>query len=98
MTRSLDAMRLWLQQEIPDIARIQWLHGFIRAKARQAVIERIGIEMRLDGYRIEDYHIEVNAIVEKSLDELYRTERKVDVETMDTQATQEDGILRDTGH
>jgi hypothetical protein len=82
MTRSLEAMRLWLWQEIPDIAHIQWLHGFIRAKAREAVIERIGIEMRLDGYRIEDYHIEVNAIIEKSLDELYGTERKVDVETM----------------
>jgi hypothetical protein len=82
MTRSLDAMRLWLQQESADIARIQWLHGFIRAKARETVIERIGIEMRLDGYRIEDYQAVVDEIVDCALNELYRTESKVDVETM----------------
>lgn len=81
MTRSLDAMRLWLQQESADIAKIPWKHGFTRDVNRQVIMERIGMEMRLDGYRIEDYHIEVNAIIEKLLDELYGTERKVDEET-----------------
>jgi hypothetical protein len=77
-----DGRRLWVEQESADIAIIPWTHGYTRDVNRQVIMERLGIEMRLDNYRIEDYQAEVEQIVDSVLNELYGTERHVDVETM----------------
>lgn len=93
MTRSLDAMRLWLQQESADIATIWQDAGANRTRARIELLYALKIEMKLDGYKIEDYQAEVDEIVDAELDKLYGTERHVDEEaktedqTMETHAT-----------
>jgi hypothetical protein len=89
MTRSLTAMRVWLQLESEDIAIAQWKKRRTRAEARGIVIARLGLEMAQDDYDIKNYQADVDEIVDSVLDRLYGTEEtKVEtLETMEAHAT-----------
>jgi hypothetical protein len=67
MTRSLDAMRLWLFEESRDMAKIWHAHGASRERVRTEILYALGIEMKIDGYRIEDYQTYVDDIVDAVL-------------------------------
>jgi hypothetical protein len=87
--------REWLEMEARDIIRSCRQLNFSRQDARTQTLIILCEEMQGDGLSFALHHIEVEQIVDSELDKLYGTESKVDVEALDTQATQENGILRD---